>query len=127
MATEYDAGTVIMSIFFGGGTLLGGGVWLRDYLKGRTLTDVNRDAAINGVGINQQVLTNLVDEVARMKKREADLESRIADLEKRVDDLTTRLANVRMVAIDCYAIASKCECEGSDRLLKHLESIIRES
>ena len=147
---EIDTSTALLSIFGGGGGLLAAGVFLRDFLKGRALTDVNRDAAINGVGINQQVLNNLVDEVERMKQREietaakteareaetaaktqakeAELEARIAELEKRVDDLTTKLAKVRMVAIDCYALASKCDCEeGNEMLLNHLKIIIQEA
>ena len=135
---EYDAGAVIMSIFIGGGTLLGGGAWLRDYVKGQALTNVNRDAAINGVTINQQVLTNLVDEVERMKQREvetaakteareAEMEARITDLEKRVDELTKRLATVKMLAVECYAVATECTCEGKVRLQEHLKIIIQES
>lgn len=117
---EYDAGTVILSIFGGGGGLLAIGAFLRDYIKGRALTDANRDAAINGVEINQSVLKNINEEL----KRHSD---RITELEAKVAELTTRLANVRMIAIDCYALANECDCEGKTRLMEHLKAIISKS
>lgn len=117
---DYDASTVILSIFGGGGGLLAAGAFLRDYLKGRTLTDANRDAAINGVEINQSVLKNINDELRRHSDR-------ISELEAKVAELTTKLANVRMIAIDCYALANDCECEGKTLLLNHIKQIIQDS
>jgi len=121
--TEYDTSTIITTIFGASVTIVAALAFARDWLKSRVLTDTNRDAAINGVEINQAVLRNLQEEVARLNKR-------VFEVEAKVEELTHKLANVRMVAIDCYSIASNCDCantENKRKLLEHLKQIIRDS
>lgn len=109
-------------------TLVGGSVvaviatlfGAREWLKSRVLTDTNRDAAINGVEINNGVLINLQKEMVRLTER-------VAELEGKVDALTDKLANVRLIALDCYQLATDCECEWRERLLAHLKQIIKDA
>lgn len=106
----------------GGGALVALALYLRRVFKAMGLEDAQRDAAVNGVAANDQVLANMRAEIDR-------LGSRISALETKVEELTTKLANVRAVALDCYSLATECECHGEarDRLLEHLKQIIREA
>lgn len=121
--SDYDTGSIVTAIGAAALSIVAGLAFVRDWLKSRALTDTNRDAAINGVEINQTVLKNLQEEITRLTKR-------VAEVEHRVEELTDKLASVRMVAIDCYALANKCSCSDTETkglLLEHLKQIIRDA
>ena len=72
------------------------------------------------IRINNGVLINLQKEMVRLTER-------VAELEGKVDALTDKLANVRLIALDCYQLVIDCECEGRERLLAHLKQIIKDA
>lgn len=120
---DYDTSSILVAIGGAAASIIAALVFVRDWIKARALTDTNRDAAINGVEINNTVLKNLQEEITRLTKR-------VAEVEERVEHLTDKLASVRMVAIDCYALANKCTCDDTETkglLLEHLKQIIREA
>ena len=119
---EYDPSSTTTLIGTATAALLAVGVAAREYLKREKLTDASRDSTVSGITANDKVLTNLVAEVARLTKR-------IEELEARVEHLTDKLANVRVIALDCYQIANECDCIGDNRarLLEHLKTIIRDA
>jgi len=127
MAGEYDPGGAFTAIGAAIMALISGGLWWRDKQSKKPIEDANARHELNGINANDAVLENLVAEIERMKKREADFEARISELEGKVDDLTSKLANVRIKAIDCYARASECACDGRAALLQHLKDIIQEA
>lgn len=119
---EYDPNTSINLIAGAVAAVMAAGVGVREYLKREKLSDATRGAEVNGIDANDKVLKNLVAEVAR-------LSSRVTELEQRVEHLTDKLANVRLIALDCYQLANECECvsEGKAKLLDHLKQIIRDA
>ncbi len=112
----------VLGIGGGAGALAGLGLWLRRYFKGMGLEDAHRASEQASVETNDKVLKNIQEELARHA-------ARIKELEDKVDELTTKLANVRVVAIDCYSLATQCQCEGEvrERLLSHLKQIIKDA
>jgi archaellum component FlaC len=108
-------GQVAGSIVAAAATLGGGVIWFRQYVQKLGLTESH-------IGASKEVIDNMREELDRLQER-------ITELEQRVEELTHRLAAVRMVAIDCYSLASECECESESktRLMDHLKQIIRDS
>lgn len=106
----------------GGGALVALALYLRRLFKSMGLEDAQREHALNGVAAHEQVLAGMRSEIDRQNNR-------ITALESRVEELATKLANVRAAALDCYALATECECHGDvrDRLIEHLKQIIREA
>lgn len=96
------------------------GIVIREYLKREKVSDASDTSKVKGFKGNDAVLDNLVSEVAR-------LSIRITDLESKVDHLTEKLANVRLIALDCYQLATDCNCDHRERLLDHLKQIIKDA
>ena len=98
------------------------GFALREYFKREKITNASDASTVKGIQGNDAVLDNLIAEVAR-------LSTRITDLETKVEHLTDKLAAVRLIALDCYQLASECECCGDnrERLLMHLKQIIKDA
>ena len=97
-----------------------GGFTLRNYFKHEKVTDASNYSKVKGFLGNDKVVDNLVSEVAR-------LSTRLTELEDKVEHLTDRLAAVRFIALDCYQLATECDCAGANktRLLEHLKQIIK--
>jgi len=121
---EYDPSTALTAIGTAIAALVSGGLWWRDKQAKKPIEAANDRHELNGINGNDKVLNNLVAEVERMKAREADFEKRITELEERVTLLTNKLASVKLMAIDCYALATGCDCEAKQALLKHLKELI---
>jgi hypothetical protein len=92
------------------------------YFSRKRVTDASDESAVKGFKGNDVVLDNLTKEVKRLTER-------LEKLEGLVSHLTDKLANVRLVALDCYQLANECECDGEarERLLEHLRTIIRDA
>ena len=111
-----------IAAFGGGGALVGLALYARKFIKNMGLEDVHRSSEQNSVETSDRVLKNIQDELARHA-------ARIKELEDRVEELTGKLANVRLLAIDCYSLATTCECQSDARskLLEHLKQIIKDA
>lgn len=119
---EYSSEGIVAGIFAGIPTIIGGLYWLRKKIRDDKLDSKGAESAENGLKISDKVLANMQTELDRLAKR-------VDVLEKQVAHLTEKLANVRLIALDCYQLATECECanENRQRLLEHLKSIIKES
>lgn len=97
-------------------------LYARKFIKNMGLEDAHRNSEQNSVETSDRVLKNIQDELARHA-------ARIKELEDRVEELTSKLANVRLLAIDCYSLASTCTCstEIREKLLEHLKQMIRDA
>lgn len=120
-----DIGEVVQTTAALGGAataLAGLGLWARKYFKNMGLEDAHRNTETSSVQTSEKVLKNIQEELERHA-------ARIKELEDRVEELTSKLANVRLLAIDCYSLATTCECqsEARDKLLEHLKQIIRDA
>lgn len=119
---DYDSTTVILAIIGVGGGVVAGILYLRKIFSGMGLESSGNDAAQAGLIISQSVLKDINDELKRHSQR-------IEELEGKVAELTSKLANVRLIALDCYQLANECECHGENRarLLEHLRQIIKDA
>lgn len=122
MANEFDPNGLGGYIGTAVGALITAVVGTSAYFSRKKVSDAADESTVKGFKGNDAVLENLVKEVAR-------LASRIKELEDKVEHLTDKLANVRLVALDCYQLANECECAGDERdlLLEHLRTIIRDA
>lgn len=122
----FDAGEVLQGVITiggGAGALAGLGLWLRRYFKSMGLEEVAQTSVKAGIESNDKIIANMQVEMERLGKR-------ISVLERQVDDLTDKLANVRVVALDCYSIVLELPGiadEARARLVTHLKQIIREA
>ena len=115
-------------VWLGGGTIgIGGfvtfGLWLRKQFSDMSVSAAAQKSIENGLQIGDKTIANMQVEMERMGKR-------IAVLEKQVSELTETLANVRLVALDCYSIVAAEQGIPQDarsRLIDHLKTIIKES
>ena len=96
---DYDPNSTIGIIGAAATALIGLGVAAREYLKRERVGNAQDNSTVAGIGANDKVLSNLVAEVAR-------LTARIDELEEKVEHLTAKLANVRLIALDCYQLAN---------------------
>lgn len=119
---EVDAATVILAIVGVGGGIGAGVMYLRKIFRDMGLENAGQGAAQNGLAISQSVLKDINDELRRHSER-------IEELEGKVAELTTKLANVRLIALDCYQLANECDCNSGNRarLLEHLRQIIKDA
>lgn len=122
MANEFDPnglggyiGTAVASLIT---AVVGTGA----YFRSKKVSDAESESAVKGFKGNDAVLENVLKEIKRLTDRVEALEATVAHL-------TDKLANVRLVALDCYQLANECECEGEERerLLEHLRTIIRDA
>jgi hypothetical protein len=122
MANEFDPNGLGGYIGTAVAALITAVVGTGAYFRSKKVNDAESESTVKGFKGNDAVLDNLVKEVAR-------LSARVLELEAKVEHLTEKLANVRLVALDCYQLANECECtgEGRDMLLEHLRSIIRDA
>ena len=122
MATEVDPSS--LGTWIGGGiaAIVAAAISLQAYFAKKKVSDASDESAVKGFKGNDSVLDNLRAEIERLSKR-------MADLEAKVEHLTDKLANVRLVALDCYQLATDCDCAGEsrERLLEHLRTIIKEA
>ena len=119
---DYSANEVV-GIVAGATAALGTlGVSIREYLKREKVGNAADAAQIGGLGANTQIIGAMREELNRLAVR-------VDVLEKQVDALTDKLANVRLIALDCYQLANECDCEGAHkaRLLDHLKQIIKDA
>ena len=128
---DVDQGSIVGGISALIVALGGSAVAVREYFKRSKLTDVNIDSAISGVAANDGVIKNLQEENARLKTdmetMRRQLQSEIDALRKDLDEVIRKLANVRLVALDAYQLATDCDCDHRDRLLEHLKQIIKDA
>lgn len=112
----------VTELIVGGVTSLGAiSVGVREYLKRERVSNAADNAQIGGLGANAQVIAAMREELNRLAVR-------VDVLEKQVDALQDKLAGVKMIAIDCYAIASKQpHSQEQQTLLDHLKQIIKEA
>lgn len=120
MSGEYDPSIVSAWIAGGSVSIVSALAFAREWMKSRSLTDINRDAAINGVEINNGVLGNLQKEMIRLTARVAELENKLAAV-------TDTLVSIRLIALDCYQIANSCACETRHQLMDRLTQIIKDA
>lgn len=119
---DYDASQVTAALIAVSGALAAGVLYLRKIFNGIGLENSGQGAAQAGLAISQSVLKDINDELKRHSER-------IEELEGKVAELTTKLANVRLIALDCYQLANECDCnsENRARLLEHLRQIIKDA
>lgn len=111
-----------LTISAGTGAIVALVLYIRRIFKGMGLEDAQIHANTSAVAANDAVLQNLQSEIARLSKR-------VGVLEEQVVHLSDKLANVRLVALECYEIALGCHCadEARSMLLSRLRDIIREA
>lgn len=111
-----------MSLSVGAGALVALAFYIRRIIKGMGLEDAHIQANTSAVNASDAILQNLQAEVMRLSKR-------VEALEDQVTHLSDKLANVRLVALECYEIALSCECDSGSReqLLARIRDIIKEA
>jgi uncharacterized coiled-coil protein SlyX len=119
---DYSPEGVIAGLGAAVTALVSGGLWFRKKMRDDGVDGAGSDSVKRSVEVNDKVLANMQAELTRLAKR-------VDVLEEQVTHLTQKLANVRLIALDCYQLASDCACEGENRarLLEHLKQIIRDA
>jgi hypothetical protein len=122
MANEFDPNGLGGYIGTAVGALITAVVGTSAYFSRKKVSDAESESAVKGFKGNDAVLENVLKEIKRLTDRVEALEATVAHL-------TDKLANVRLVALDCYQLANECGCEGEERelLLEHLRTIIRDA
>jgi hypothetical protein len=122
MANEFDPNGLGGYIGTAVAALITAVVGTGAYFRSKKVSDAESESTVKGFKGNDAVLENVLKEIKRLTDRVEALEATVAHL-------TDKLANVRLVALDCYQLANECECEGEerDRLLEHLRTIIRDA
>lgn len=94
-------------------------IGVREYLKREKVSTAQDNSTVKGISANDTVIANMQVEMQRLTKI-------VEKMQRQINRLTGKLASVRMVAIDCYALANECDCTGENRrvLLAHLKTII---
>ncbi len=122
MANELDP--VNLGTWIGGAVtaLITSVVGINAYLSRKRVGDAADTSTIIGFKGNDQLLKNLQDELKRLSEK-------VNEMDTKIDHLTDKLANVRLVALDCYQLATDCGCDDENRtaLLNHLRTIIKEA
>lgn len=106
----------------GGGGLIALTLYLRRVFRGLGLEDARIHAAEASATASEVILQNLQSEISR-------LSNRVAVLEGHVTHLNDKLADIRLVALECYELALKCNCDDETKalLLDRLRQIIKDA
>lgn len=99
------------------------GLALREYLKREKVGNAQDSNTVQGLNASDKVVGLMREELNRLAQR-------VDVLEGQVDELSGKLASVRVIAVDCYALAIKCQCPANDdktALLANLKQIIRDA
>ena len=113
----------LMTLVAAGVTTLGTiAVGVRKWVRSERVAEAENHTRLGGQRAGDIVVGNLVKEVAR-------LTTQMAEMRVEIDELKDRMITVKMLAMDCFEMASACVCEGDtrDKLKAHLKSIMRES
>lgn len=122
MANEFDPAGLGGYIGTAVAALITAVVGTSAYFNKKKVNDAESESTVKGFKGNDAVLENLLKEVKRLTERLEEVEGKVAHL-------TDTLANIRLIALDCYQLANECECgdENRKRLLEHLRTIIRDA
>ena len=120
--SDYNANDLILMVGTGVTALGGIAVGIRKYFRDDRIAEAEARTKLGGQRAGDIVVENLVKEVAR-------LTAQMAEMRTELDELKDRMVTVKMLAMDCFEMASACECEGDtrDKLKAHLKTIMRES
>lgn len=111
-----------LAISAGTGAIVALVMYIRRIFKNMGLEDAQMESTSKAMSANDVVLDNLQGEVYRLSKRVGALEEQVAQLKE-------KLANVRLMALECYEIALQCNCANETRheLLDRIREIIKEA
>jgi hypothetical protein len=122
MANEFDLNGIGGYIGTAVGALIASIIGTGAYFNKKKIDDAASDSTVKGYKGNDGLLD-------RLEKEQIKQGARITELETKIEQLTDKLANVRLIALECFQLANDCECigEGKDMLREHLKSIIRDA
>lgn len=111
-----------LAISAGAGAIVALVMYIRRIFKNMGLEDAQMESTSKAMSANDAVLDNLQSEVYRLSKRVGVLEEQVAQLKE-------KLANVRLMALECYEIALQCNCANETRheLLDRIREIIKQA
>ena len=120
MAAEFDTSSLGGYIGTAVATMITAILGTKEYMSRKRVGDAADDSTVKGYKGNDTVLDNLVKEVKRLTEDQAEMREEI-------DELKKDSAETKVLAIDCYALVSECDCAHDNKalLLKHLLTIIR--
>lgn len=117
--SDYSGGEIggIVSAALAG--LATSAVAIREYLKRERVANAHDSSTVAGISAHDRIIANMQAEIERLSKEQEKMQ-------RQLNRLTGKLASVRMVAIDCYALASECDCNGEHKamLMAHLKMIV---
>jgi hypothetical protein len=117
MAAEFDPSGVGGYIGTAVSSLIVAVLGTREYMSRKKVGDAADNSAVNTYQSGDKVLDSLVKEVTR-------LTAEVAKMRTELDEMKDKEAQAKILAIDCYAIASECDCE-HERRAELLEKLLR--